>query len=116
MSLAIIDRSGILTEDLRVYIERRLRFALTRFDAKIHRTTVVLEDTNGPRGGVDKSCSIHVKLQRASSVKITDQDADLARCVARAAERAGRAVRRAIERAQRLDRSKPPVPDSTITS
>ena len=66
--------------------------------------SVVVADANGPRGGVDKSCRISVKLRRANDVTMTDQDADVAVCIARAAERVGRAVARAIERTQRFDR------------
>ena len=105
MSLAIIDRSGVLSEELRQFAERRLRFALSRFDSKIQRISLVLTDTNGPRGGVDKLCRITVSLRRANDVAISDEDADAATCIARAAERIGRAVARAIERNQAFDRS-----------
>ena len=43
-----------LDDGLKDHIERRLRFALGRFAARIHRLTVRLTDVNGPRGGLDK--------------------------------------------------------------
>ena len=113
MSVAIVDRSGVLSAELREFTERRLLFALSRFDAKIQRVSVLLADANGPRGGVDKSCRITVTLRRANEVTITDQDADVTACIARAAERAGRAVGRAIERARGFDRPRPQASDST---
>ncbi len=112
MSLTIVDRSGVLSGELRELAERRLLFALSRFDSKVQRVSVVVADTNGPRGGVDKSCRIAVKLRRSGEVTVTDQDADIATCIARAAERVGRAVSRAIERNHRFDRPKPLVADA----
>ncbi len=115
MSPTIVDRSSVLTVELRELLERRLAFALSRFDARIQRTTVVVADANGPRGGIDKLCRITTKLRRAGDVTITDQDADLGSCIARAADRLGRAVARAIERTQRFDRSRPPASDSVVS-
>ena len=40
-----------LDDVLKGHIERRLRFALGRFAARIGRLTVRLTDVNGPRGG-----------------------------------------------------------------
>ena len=107
MTPHIVDRDGVLAGPLHEFAQRRLLFALSRFDSKIQRVDLVVADTNGPRGGVDKSCRISVKLRRAKEVTITDQDSNIATCVARAAERAGRAVARAIERTQRFDRPTP---------
>ena len=115
MTFAIVDRSGILTGELREFVERRLLFALSRFESRIQRTTVVVADANGPRGGIDKSCRITVKLRRAGDVTITDQDVEVGSCIARAADRVGRAVARAIERTRRIDRSGPPVSDSGVS-
>ena len=66
MKLSIVDRNRMLSGELRRLLERRLSFALSRFDSRIRKTTVVLEDVNGPRGGMDKSCRIAVVLDRAS--------------------------------------------------
>ncbi len=105
MSMSIVDRGGLLNAELRQLAERRLRFALARFDTRVDRATLVVSDVNGPRRGIDKSLRITVKLRRAARVEITDQDADLATCIARAAERLNRAVSRAIARTHQLDRS-----------
>ena len=43
-------------------IERRVHFALGRFGHRIRRTEVLLVDSNGPRGGLDQHCTVHVVL------------------------------------------------------
>ncbi len=105
MAISIVDRAGLLSADLREFAERRLLFALSRFDDRIHRISVVFADANGPRGGIDKSCRITIKLRRGNELTVTDQDPDVATCVARAAERIGRSVARAVERTQQFDRN-----------
>ena len=105
MKLSIVDRSGFLSDDLHVLTERRLLFALSRFDSSIQRVSVVFSDANGHRGGIDKCCLITVKLRRSADVIITDQDSHVASCITRSTARVGRAVNRAVERAQQFDRS-----------
>ena len=107
MSFSVVDRSGKLTADLRHLLDRRLRFALSRFEPRISGLTAVLEDVNGPRGGVDKLCRIIVRLQRGQEVVIRQEDDDLPRCITRAAERAGRAVARSLERLNDVARRSP---------
>ena len=50
------------------HLERRLQFALARFSGHIQRVQVVLEDQNGPRGGLDKHCRVVVRLREAGDV------------------------------------------------
>ena len=103
MSISITDRRNLLDEALRDLAERRLLFALSRFDSRIKKVDLVVTDENGPRGGIDKACRVCVSLKRASEVRISDKDANLATCLSRLAERVGRAVARSIERSQGFD-------------
>jgi len=107
MALSIVDRNNTLSNESRELLERRLRFALSRFGSRIRRVTAVIEDVNGPRGGIDKVCRITVKLNRARDVVICDQDSRITECIAHAAERAGRSVGRAIDRSQQSYRVRP---------
>ena len=104
---SMTDRSGLLTDQLRQLAERRLLFALSRFGSRVAQVELVVADENGPRGGVDKTCRVSVKLHRAADVVISDKDADLAKCISRVAKRVGRAVSRAIEKTNRFDRIRP---------
>lgn len=87
-----------VTDALRNYTERRLRFALTFCNAHIQRIVVRLSDINGPRGGPDKCCHLQVMLIGYHDVVVDDVESDLYVAIDRAANRAGRTVRRRLTR------------------
>ena len=97
MRLDIRGRHLTLTPALLDRVTRRLRFALGRFDRRVGRVSVRLGDVNGPRGGVDKSCTVHLHAA-GRSITIEERDRDMYAAIDRAAERAGRAVERALAR------------------
>ena len=51
-------RATDASDALASYVNRRLRFALARFNGAVQHVTVRFEDVNGPKGGVDKRCTI----------------------------------------------------------
>ena len=89
---------------MRAYVDRRLRFALSRFGERVAKVTVRFEDANGARGGVDKQCHLDVALRPSGNVLVEDIDADLRVVIDRAADRAARAVERDLERRRELER------------
>jgi ribosome hibernation promoting factor len=97
MHLDIRGRNLRLTPALLDHVDRRLRFALGRFTARLSRVAVRVGDVNGPRGGVDKRCWIHLELG-GKVLTIEEVDADLYVAIDRASERAGRATERALAR------------------
>jgi hypothetical protein len=116
MLINISDRAELLDSQSRQLVERRLLFALSRFDSRIQQIDLTLNDENGPRGGIDKSCRLLVVLHRAADVVITDRDSDVISCISRVAGRAGRAVSRGIARSNDITRSRPAFVDpQTIT-
>lgn len=96
-----------LTDALREHTHSRLRFALAHGAETIARVTVRLSDINGPRGGADKRCHIHVAVAHQTDVVIEDIQADMYVAIDRATDRAGRALARQIER-QRESRASVP--------
>lgn len=98
MQVDIRARKILVDEALRAHVDRRLRFALSRFGERVVRVTVRFEDANGARGGVDKQCRIDVALRPSGSILVEDIDADLHAVVDRAADRAARAVSRDLQR------------------
>lgn len=98
MQIDIKARGFRLTEGLRARAERRLRFALGAASGRVHSVVVRLADENGPRGGVDKRCTIRADLPGTPSVIVEQQETDLYVAIDRAADRAGRAVSRRLER------------------
>jgi ribosomal subunit interface protein len=87
-----------LTKALRSHVRRRLDFALSSRYDQVRRIQVRLSDINGPRGGADKCCQIHVVLPRLSDVIIEDTEADMYVAINRAIDRAGRSVSRRLAR------------------
>lgn len=89
---------------LRPAVERRLRFALGRFDNRIERADVLLSDVNGPRGGADQQCRMTLKLRGGEPLVIEVTDVDPLAAVSRVAERAARRVRERVNRRRQLRR------------
>lgn len=98
MAVLITDRSDLMDAEQREFAERRLSFALSRFDSRIVDVELVVWDDNGPRGGVDQACRLHIKLRGGEPIVITDRDSELGRAIARLAERGARSVARAVDR------------------
>ncbi len=88
------------TDALSQHANQRLRLMIARHGARIRRVLVRLGDLNGPRGGIDKFCRIHVYLVDAPAAVIHDIGVDLYDVIDRAAERAGRAVSRHLDQAR----------------
>ena len=109
MQIKIQAHKFYLTDSLRNYAERRLRFALTCYNDHIHRVEMHLSDINGPRGGADKHCHLHVVLSGLPDVIIEDTELNLYVAIDRATDRAGRAVIRKIDRQVTLLRRSPPL-------
>ena len=87
MKLGIRGRHMVLTAPLLAHVERRLRFALSRFEQKIRQIAVQVTDLNGPRGGFEKQCRVTVTLSPALHTAID-----------RAADRLERSVTRELRR------------------
>ena len=83
---------GHVDPELTAHVERRLRFALSRFSGRIRRVNVFLADQNGPRGGIDKTCRIVVMLRDGGSVVAEVNDVDWVIAV----DRAGKPLANAI--------------------
>jgi putative sigma-54 modulation protein len=110
MKTIIQARNFTLSDELQSHIARRLQIALGRVSEKIRRVSVRLADINGPRGGIDKHCSIQVSLTNAPDVVIEEVQPDLFAAIHRASDRLGRTVVRHLNRQQRPQRGIRPTP------
>ena len=104
MKLEVRGHQMLVSDAMRQHVERRLAFAIGRFAPRVRRTTVRLQDVNGPRGGVDKSCRIAVALPWSRDMVIEDADRDMYVAIDRAAERAARAIERHLARRRDVQR------------
>jgi len=78
-------------------VERRVSFALDRIAPAIRRVTVALRDENGPRGGVDQRCTMHLVLRSGGRpIVVRSVDESVGKSVTTALERARRRLERRL--------------------
>lgn len=94
MKIDVRAQGFALTDALNEYADGRLRLALKNAIDDVLQATVRLSDINGPRGGVDKRCSVHVVLKGRPDVVGEDTDADMYAAIDRAMDRVARGVER----------------------
>lgn len=87
-----------LDEVHRDYLRRKLHRMLGKFGSAIERTSVRLEDLNGPRGGIDKRCQVKVVVRGLPTVYVDERDSSVRAAMDRALARANHAVREALQR------------------
>lgn len=88
-------------EGLKAQIERKIGFATDRFAGRLVELQVVVLDTNGPRGGVDKRCSIRGVLEGGVSVAVEEQGSNATVVVNRAVRRLSHSIGRVLVRVRR---------------
>jgi ribosomal subunit interface protein len=98
MELSIRSQGLDLSDALRSYAERRLRLSLDGFATQVNGIEVRLADINGPRGGVDKTCAITVRLRECGVVFARAAGESAYATVNRAAARIRTAVVRTLSR------------------
>lgn len=104
-----IQASGLVLSDaIRNYVMRRSAFALARLDTRIRRVDVHISDVNGPRGGIDKRCSVQVHLHGATPVVVADEGQELYALLDRSFGRTGRVVRQRVARQTHAQRGPRP--------
>jgi putative sigma-54 modulation protein len=81
-------------------VEASVLAALDRFERRIRRVMVVIEDVNGPKGGADKRCRIRVTGERDFAVQAQATDLTVTAAADRAAGAIGRNVAKAVDRLQ----------------
>lgn len=88
-------------ETLKGNIERRVGFATDRFGERLTEVHVVVSDINGPRGGIDKHCSIRGVLEGGRSITVEERGANAIAVVNRAVRRLGSSASRTLVRVRR---------------
>lgn len=98
MTVAI--RSGDLRidADLRDAIGERVRRSFRRHARRVREVRVWLDDLNGPRGGVDRTCRIQVQLTAAGTSTVESRAQTVHAAVAGAVARAKQTIDRTLKR------------------
>lgn len=108
MKLEIRGRDVQITETLRAYIERRLRFALDRFAVRIGKVRLRVADVNGSRGGVDKHCRLEIWLGRTSPINLESRASSIRAAIDSIARKVGRVIARRVNRRHEFRLSRNP--------
>jgi len=98
MQVAVHGDRRIISENQVEVLHRRLEFALSRFEERLGRIAVYLNDLNGDKGGIDKQCKVIVPLRRGKSIVMEDRDSNWLALFDRVSERLGYNVSKEIER------------------
>ena len=96
MHISIHDQLGELTEEVKLLIERRLLFALARFDDEISELVVFTFDHAFSPSEIRRNCRLVAKLSNGTSISLSDEDTTIENAISRAANRLSRSVARAL--------------------
>ena len=108
MQIDIQSRGFSLTNSLSGYSQKRINFAMACISGHVKRVAMRLSDVNGPRGGADKSCRIHVAMSGMPDVVLEDREVDMYAAIDRAVDRAKRTVARKVDRQKTLQKQYKP--------
>jgi putative sigma-54 modulation protein len=98
IEISIDDVDPRLATELRAYAERRLTFALRRFQEHVRHVRMRLTDVNGPKHGVDARCAVIARLANGQEVFVEATTAWPFKSVTQAAGRLNEAIRRSRRR------------------
>ncbi|MDA8743548.1 hypothetical protein N9N28_02840 [Rubripirellula amarantea] len=102
MKISVTTSMNQLSSQARDSAERMLRSTLARFTEKIAQVSVLIDDENGPRGGVDKHCRVNVLMPGVGVVTTSARHEKVLAAVSEAARRARRIVVSKTKRPQSL--------------
>ena len=74
MAISVRGYGMHVSRKIRRLVDRRVAFELSRFGRQVRAVTVNLEDLNGPRGGIDKRCSMQADLAPGDTVRVEKTD------------------------------------------
>lgn len=100
MQLEISMTSEPLPKPLKSRIERHVAFGLSRFSHALGRVHIRLADLNGPKGGVDKRCSISAQLAGGGTLRAVVEDVEYDPAMSRAIDRMARQLRDHFDKRQ----------------
>lgn len=102
MRIDIVHRNVCVTSDQKIWIDRRMQYALGRFAGRIRQASLVFSDINGARGGVDKTCRLLVTLSPLGEIVLEERACSIERAVSLIADRASRTIARQLERSREV--------------
>ena len=96
---------------LRQYAQRRTYAALSKFGSQVTKVDVRFADVNGPKGGIDSRCDVHVHGPRIGKLTVRELTTDGYVAVTLGMARMARLIGRRLDR---LGNYRPRIPRSSI--
>jgi putative sigma-54 modulation protein len=98
MKIGIRSRNVTLTAAERTRLVRRVDFALSQFRARVRQVSVVAQDENAQKGGVDKHCRVLVRVAPLGDIVAEGTGETLELAAGVAVDRAARLISRGLGR------------------
>jgi putative sigma-54 modulation protein len=96
--LEIRNLDGAVDESLHAWVHERLGRQLGKYAPRIERIDVRFGDENGPKGGIDRCCMVHVVLSTLAPVVVEMRAGEDREAFDLAAGRAERALKRTMQK------------------
>ena len=106
-TLSVRTRGLALTDELRRVIRGCVAAAMGRFQERVRRVFVWVEDSNGPKGGPAMHCRMEVTLKRGGRFTATAAATDEYVAIGRAADRLRVRLVRSLEKRRHRRRETP---------
>lgn len=97
-----INRSKEITD----YINSRISSAFSRAEDNIESTSLTVSDINGPKGGIDKECTIIIKAAGIKSIVISEQQSKIYAAIDRCISRASQSLMKQLQRRKKIVKTK----------
>ena len=87
-----------LSPAAKMKIRDKLESTFSRFENHVNSVIFTVSDTNGPKGGLDKSCCLIVKLDKTKDIIITGKYENTFQCLERSCERAKKNLSKQLDK------------------
>jgi len=114
MQILIHSNGFDMTDSLSAHIKSRVKSTLARFNGLIRTIVVSVVDENGPKGGVDKTCTVRIKTDELSELVVRNTESDAYAAVGRAVARSKHALTKQLQRTKTFDRKRTRLDRQTI--
>lgn len=98
MNIRLIDGSIQTTPGMMAHVQARLNNSLDRFARHVRDVEIHIKDENGPKGGLDKRCAMHVHIDGANPIIVEHRDSEFYAAIDQATHKLKRAVTKFFER------------------
>lgn len=90
-----------LSDAIKQHVQKHLVDPIEHFyDSEAAEIEIHLRDNNGPKGGVDKECSVTVRVPNSQSIHVTEVAEDIYKAIDLARDRVEKSAKRLVGRSQ----------------